>query len=421
MLETVFGQNIPPAAKFLIAFVVVLALIALTAWLVRRFASDRFGASAARGRQPRLAVIDAAAVDSRRRLVLVRRDNVEHLLMIGGPSDIVVEPNIMRVPNAMREAGRAPMQPETATRTGAPNDSSLWPLQPQSDAPTAMPEVTSRPARVPNLDTLLPRTQAEPPAMAPPMRRRAEAPPMMPPEERMVRPADVPPIRPMKMATPTVSRNEPTLKAPPVNAPPVNAPEPAARAIPRQPSPPLATGFDNGSSDGDQGSQKSAEPSQAEQNRADQSLAEMAQKLELALRPTPPAPAAAESKPAGAKPSAPTVEAAKSAAPPPLNPQPFGPAVSGPPPAPKSEAPKPEASKPEAAKSDAAKSAPPMRGPDASLANQRIAPEPRRTPTVPPVIEQAGDKSKDKASNESLYDSLEKEMASLLGRPPGKT
>src|ERR1700756_3056135 len=45
---------------------------------------------------PRLAVIDAAAVDGRRRLVLVRRDNVEHLLMIGGPTDIVVEPNIVR-------------------------------------------------------------------------------------------------------------------------------------------------------------------------------------------------------------------------------------------------------------------------------------------------------------------------------------
>ena len=31
-----------------------------------------------------------------RRLVLVRRDNVEHLLLIGGPTDVVVEPNIDR-------------------------------------------------------------------------------------------------------------------------------------------------------------------------------------------------------------------------------------------------------------------------------------------------------------------------------------
>jgi len=47
-------------------------------------------------RQPRLAVIDAATVDGRRRLVLIRRDNVEHLLMIGGPTDIVIEQNMVR-------------------------------------------------------------------------------------------------------------------------------------------------------------------------------------------------------------------------------------------------------------------------------------------------------------------------------------
>src|SRR5258706_474614 len=46
--------------------------------------------------QPRLAVIDAASVDARRRLILIKRDNVEHLLMIGGPTDIVVESNIGR-------------------------------------------------------------------------------------------------------------------------------------------------------------------------------------------------------------------------------------------------------------------------------------------------------------------------------------
>src|SRR6201999_2769892 len=81
---------------FIFAFVVVLGLIGLAAWLVRRFAGNRLGANTNRGRMPRLAVIDAAAVDGRRRLVLVRRDNVEHLLMIGGPTDIGLEPNIVR-------------------------------------------------------------------------------------------------------------------------------------------------------------------------------------------------------------------------------------------------------------------------------------------------------------------------------------
>ncbi len=84
------------AVTFFFAFVVVLALIGIAAWLVRQFAGNRLGANTNRGRMPRLAVIDAAAVDGRRRLVLVRRDNVEHLIMIGGPTDIVVESNIVR-------------------------------------------------------------------------------------------------------------------------------------------------------------------------------------------------------------------------------------------------------------------------------------------------------------------------------------
>lgn len=43
---------------------------------------------------PRLAVVDHANVDGRRRLVLVRRDNIEHLIMTGGPVDVVIETGI---------------------------------------------------------------------------------------------------------------------------------------------------------------------------------------------------------------------------------------------------------------------------------------------------------------------------------------
>ncbi len=44
----------------------------------------------------RIGVLESIAVDARRRLVLVRRDDVEHLVMIGGPSEFVVETNIGR-------------------------------------------------------------------------------------------------------------------------------------------------------------------------------------------------------------------------------------------------------------------------------------------------------------------------------------
>src|ERR1700741_4463867 len=102
---------------FFFAFVAVLALIGAAAWLVRRFAGNRLGTNTQRGRMPRLAVIDAAAVDGRRRLVLVRRDNVEHLLMIGGPTDIVVEPNIVRA-TAGRE--QLPQRPAGADMVPPP-------------------------------------------------------------------------------------------------------------------------------------------------------------------------------------------------------------------------------------------------------------------------------------------------------------
>src|SRR5262245_7154556 len=131
MFETLFGSEMPLAARFFIAFLIVLALIGLTAWLVRRFGASRLGASA-RGRQPRLAVIDAATVDGRRRLVLIRRDNIEHLLMIGGPTDLVVEPNIVRAMAArevVREPARAGATIEPAVRSSPPCANG-WPLPP---------------------------------------------------------------------------------------------------------------------------------------------------------------------------------------------------------------------------------------------------------------------------------------------------
>lgn len=150
MFDFLFGDG-QYGLRFLFAFIVVLGLIALTAWLVRRFGGDRLGAAGARGRQPRLAVIDAAAVDGRRRLILIRRDNVEHLLMIGGPTDVVVEANIMRAAAAPREAAptRTPAA-DTLPRAVPLGEGALWPLQPHSEpAPTGAPVAAPRPQRPP--------------------------------------------------------------------------------------------------------------------------------------------------------------------------------------------------------------------------------------------------------------------------------
>jgi flagellar protein FliO/FliZ len=91
--------------KFLAALVFVLALIGLCAWLFRRF-----GGAMRLGRQGRLGLVETIAIDSRRRLVLVRRDRTEHLLLIGGPQDLVIEAGIdvMSEPPVGAARGTAP-------------------------------------------------------------------------------------------------------------------------------------------------------------------------------------------------------------------------------------------------------------------------------------------------------------------------
>jgi flagellar protein FliO/FliZ len=112
----IFGELGLPA-RFILAFILVLALIGLTAWLIRQFGSARATtAGGGRRSQPRLAVLDSAVVDARRRLVLIRRDNVEHLLLIGGPTDVVVEVNAVRA----QSAAAAPVQRAAPHRERAP-------------------------------------------------------------------------------------------------------------------------------------------------------------------------------------------------------------------------------------------------------------------------------------------------------------
>ena len=80
--------------RFLFALIFVIALIALLALIARRAG---FGYPATLNKASnvkRLEVVETASIDGRRRLVLVRRDNVEHLLIIGQNSETVVETNI---------------------------------------------------------------------------------------------------------------------------------------------------------------------------------------------------------------------------------------------------------------------------------------------------------------------------------------
>ena len=99
MLEWMQGLGGPQFAAALLWTAAALILLVIVLVIIRLIRSLTFGTFVAggRNRKTRLAVMDATAVDSHRRLVLVRRDDIEHLLLIGGPTDVVVERDIRLV------------------------------------------------------------------------------------------------------------------------------------------------------------------------------------------------------------------------------------------------------------------------------------------------------------------------------------
>lgn len=67
--------------------------------------------------EKRLDVVDQTSLDARRRLVLIRRDNVEHLIMTGGPVDVVIETGI----GAVAAGAVAPLHSPAAAATVTPS------------------------------------------------------------------------------------------------------------------------------------------------------------------------------------------------------------------------------------------------------------------------------------------------------------
>jgi hypothetical protein len=376
MFEALFGAGMPLAVRFFLAFLIVLGLIGGTAWAVRRFGAGRLGASSARGRQPRLAVIDYATVDTRRRLILVRRDNIEHLLMIGGPTDVVVESNIVRAAATATRDVPVARAPEALPRAMPLPEHGAWPLQPEPAAPPPRGALHIEPHMEP-----LPEE-----AELAPFAHHPEPPPRAP-RETLAALAEEIAARP----------------APPRGRAPARAQAYEPRLEPRgEPRLPPAHADDADAT-------------------ADQSLAEMAHRLEAALRKPKPEARAPQVRPAPPPPE-PTMEEFEEAAPPPPAPRlpraetraPRAEAKAHEPP--KSFEPRAPEAKPAEARA-AEPRLPEARSPEARPPEAR-SPEPRHAEARSPEPKPADNRS---GQGRGLYDSLEQEMASLLGRPGGKT
>jgi flagellar biogenesis protein FliO len=108
----------------IIAGAVVLVLLVAALMLMKHFARRT------RGRQgSRLGISEYHVVDEQRRLVLVRRDGVEHLLLIGGGQDVVVEASI-----------------RSRTSIASSDDEDDAPARPERIEPSAPPPIPLRPA-----------------------------------------------------------------------------------------------------------------------------------------------------------------------------------------------------------------------------------------------------------------------------------
>lgn len=175
--EGMFGAEFGALGMWTTILVAAALVLLVLYWLVRRAMSGTFVAGG-RGRKPRLAVLDAAAVDSRRRIVLVRRDDTEHLILIGGPTDVVIEQGIHPGKIATQPAASKPENPRKESAKAANPAATPEPKAAAAVDRTVPPSKEIQQAKKPaeqTVDTIpkpLPATSGEPAA---PARRATDA------------------------------------------------------------------------------------------------------------------------------------------------------------------------------------------------------------------------------------------------------
>jgi hypothetical protein len=216
-LSGTIGENAARIAGFVVLFALILLAIVVVLAVIRRLTGGTFVAGG-RGRAPRLSVMDAAAVDSRRRLVLVRRDDVEHLILIGGPTDIVVEQNIVQGARANDRAAAA--QKAGLEQRAEPRPA---PAVPAMEIREAEPSISADPAPVAPVAPSAPAAGATPAA-----RQQAPASVTPFPERSADRPQER--ARPAAAAT---ARPAPQSVSQPAQAPAAPRPAPQFSTTPR--------------------------------------------------------------------------------------------------------------------------------------------------------------------------------------------
>ena len=129
-----FGGSGNAVLTMILALGIVLVLIVIGLWLLKLISN--VSGNAVRGRNRRLAVIDSLALDQKRQLLIVRRDNVEHLILTGGPQDVIVETGIPVVEAAAPQPARRTLPTPGMKKATAP---AIQPVTSPAPEPAARP------------------------------------------------------------------------------------------------------------------------------------------------------------------------------------------------------------------------------------------------------------------------------------------
>lgn len=129
-LSSLLGGSGDTLVTSALALGVVLVLIVLGLWVLKFFMK---AGTVMRAQGRRVQVVEQVQVDARRQLLVIRRDNVEHLVMTGGPQDLVIETGIPASEKPalpVRRPTAPPVAEEPATATPAPVAATPEPSRP---------------------------------------------------------------------------------------------------------------------------------------------------------------------------------------------------------------------------------------------------------------------------------------------------
>ncbi|WP_342109120.1 hypothetical protein [Methylobacterium sp. SI9] len=417
-----FGSDGSPIVQYVVIFAVIFTALAAIVFTVRRLTGRTLalpGRTGGRGRQPRLGIVDVYELDRARQLILLRRDNVEHLLLVGGPNDVVVERNIQRsqrplteaslrtdtapdpldepLPDPLVQGGRLPEPPRALPETAGLRTEPLF--DPGFEMPVIVPPPVPRSGAGPTvslpLDPVL--LGGDEPGQDIP----APLSPLVPPPK-----PKIPPAPPREPSAPrrTLSRTAPPLVDPRPGPASERASDPApAVDQPARQAPSLAVPTER----------RTVDPAV---------LSDMARQLQAAL--ARPSSAVTPAPPPPASPAAPEdvdpVAAAMASAPPVTSPEPMPP-----PPVVDRRADKPILPVAPAVEPDPTLQEAPVHAPSPPPAPPAAAPEPKAPPAFrPPAAPEPSpppSRSDAKApGNPFSVEEIEAEFARLLGRPLDK-